>query len=225
MKYKTIQEKTVNFGGITSIGVFARCTEDYLISYPTLPKRVVSYLSSQLGVEVVRTTVCGSNVVGSMLSGNSKGFVVSHYCEPHELKVLEGIGSVVILTGISNAFGNMILMNDYGALVHPSFSDKNIERIEHGLGVDVRRGTIAGLKNVGMAAVATNKGVLAHPRITEDELAFVENILNVDVDVGTVSFGSPLVGAGILANSKGYVAGSQTSGFELGYIERALGFI
>jgi len=45
------------------------------------------------------------------------------------------------------------------------------------------------------------------------------------VDVGTVNFGSPLVGSGILANSRGYVAGDETTGPELGRIEDALGFM
>jgi translation initiation factor 6 len=33
------------------------------------------------------------------------------------------------------------------------------------------------------------------------------------------------VGTGLLANSKGYVAGSVTTGFELGRIEEVFGFL
>jgi translation initiation factor 6 len=76
-----------------------------------------------------------------------------------------------------------------------------------------------------MTAVATNKGLLVHPRITEAEVAVLEDLFKLPVDVGTVNFGSPLVGSGLLANSKGYVAGSDTTGPELGRIEDALGFL
>jgi len=59
-----------------------------------------------------------------------------------------------------NASGNLILANDNAALVHPDLSDKAIGMIEKALGVDVRKGTVGGLKTVGMAGIATNKGVL-----------------------------------------------------------------
>jgi translation initiation factor 6 len=37
--------------------------------------------------------------------------------------------------------------------------------------------------------------------------------------------GSGLVGAGLLANRHGYVAGLATSGFELGRVEDVFGFV
>jgi translation initiation factor 6 len=91
--------------------------------------------------------------------------------------------------------------------------------------VDVHRGTIAGLKTVGMAGTATNKGLLVNPKATAKELAFLEEIFDLPVDVGTTNYGTAMVGSGLLANSKGYVAGSKTTGYELGRIEGALGFI
>ena len=87
------------------------------------------------------------------------------------------------------------------------------------------KGTIGGLKTVGMAAVATNKGLLVHPRVSEAELAVLDDLFGLPVDVGTVNFGSPQVGSGLLANSKGYLAGEETSGPEMGRIEDALGFL
>jgi translation initiation factor 6 len=76
-----------------------------------------------------------------------------------------------------------------------------------------------------MTSVATNRGILVHPRVSEAELAEVEDLFRLPVDVGTVNFGSPLVGSGILANSRGYAAGDETTGPELGRIEDALGFM
>jgi translation initiation factor 6 len=87
------------------------------------------------------------------------------------------------------------------------------------------KGTVGGLKTVGMAAIATNQGILVHPRTSEAELKVLEDLFGLPVDVGTVNFSSPLVGSGILANSKGYLAGADTTGPELGRIDEALGFL
>jgi len=43
--------------------------------------------------------------------------------------------------------------------------------------------------------------------------------------VGTVSFGSPFVGAGLVASNSGAYVGSDTTGPELNRIEDALGLI
>ncbi|VVB87645.1 Translation initiation factor 6 [uncultured archaeon] len=108
--------------------------------------------------------------------------------------------------------------------MHPDLSDKAVGAIEKALGVDVMRGTIGGLKTVGMAGVATNKGVLVHPKTSAREIAVLEELFHLPVDIGTVNFGSHLVGSGILANSKGYVAGEDTTGPEITRIEDALGY-
>ncbi len=221
-----IEEKKIELEGSSSIGVFASCTEDYVVVYPFVPKSTALKIEKALKVEVIRTTICGSIVVGSMVRGNSNGFVVSRYCESEEIEILKRTEKRVgVIVGKMNACGNIILANDMGAIVHPELSDKDIEKVEKALGVPVERGTIGGLKNVGMAGVATNRGVLVHPRISEKEIEVVERVLNVKVEVGTVNFGSGLVGSGLIANTKGYLAGRDTTGFELGRIESALGFV
>jgi translation initiation factor 6 len=75
-----------------------------------------------------------------------------------------------------------------------------------------------------MAAVATNKGVLAHKYATHAELTFLEDIFGLPVEIGSVNFGIPLIGAALLANSKGFAVGAETTGPELGRIVDALGF-
>ena len=86
-------------------------------------------------------------------------------------------------------------------------------------------GGVGGVEVVGSAAVATNKGVLAHPRSSDDELETLDDLFGVNVNVGTINYGTPLVGSGLLANTKGYVAGAETTGPELGRIEETLGFV
>lgn len=129
------------------------------------------------------------------------------------------------LPGKINAAGNVILANDSAAIVHPGLSKRACDTISKVLGVEVTKGTIGGLKTVGMAASINNKGILVHPRASDAEIAVLEDIFKLPVDVGTVNFGSPLVGSGILANSNGYLTGTETTGPELGRIEDALGFL
>ena len=73
-----------------------------------------------------------------------------------------------------------------------------------------------------MAAVVTNRGGLLNPNASEWEVKRVEEVMGVEVGTGTVNFGSDMVGTGLVANSKGYIAGKDTTGFELGIIEEFL---
>ena len=100
-----------------------------------------------------------------------------------------------------------------------------MKQIEKVLQVPLHKGTIAGLKTVGMAAVATNKGVLCHPLVTEEEKRMLSSVFQVPVMIGTVNHGVPLIGSGLIANGKGFVVGSLTTGIEMGRIEEALGFL
>ena len=114
------------------------------------------------------------------------------------------------------------MVNDTGALVHPDMNDNTIESIKENLKVPVHRGTIGSLKTVGMAAVVTNKGLLCHPKATEEEKRTLKDIFGVSVMIGTVNHGSPVIGSGLVANSKGAIIGNLTTGIEMGRIEEAL---
>ena len=114
---------------------------------------------------------------------------------------------------------------DRGALIHPDIKEKSRKQIEKALGVPVKKGTIASLKTVGMAAVVTNKGCLCHPKITEEEKQHLEDLFEVNVMIGTVNHGYPMIGSGLVANTKGAIIGNRTTGIEMGRIEEALGFL
>ena len=211
--------------GSSLLGVFARCTEMIALAPPEARQREMEILEESLGVPAIRTTISGSSVLGSLVCGNSNGFVVTHQAADEDLQRLSEFGKAVRLPARINAAGNVILANDNAALVHPGLSAKACEIISGTLQVDLAQGTIGGLKTVGMAGMVTNQGVLVHPRVSDEELKQIEELFQLPVDVGTVNFGSPLVGSGILANSKGYLAGEETTGPEMGRIEDALGFL
>lgn len=216
MRTITIQESPV-------IGAFATCTEDLALVPLGTPEKTCDTLSQLLQVNVVKTLVNGSIIVGSLCRGNSNSLLVPRG------STIRGQENIEIpiheVPGKLNAVGNVVMANDTAALVHPELGDRAIEVIEKTLKVDVRRGTIGGAKTVGMAGIATNKGILVNPRATSSELELLEELFGLPVDIGTTNFGTQMVASGLIANSKGYVAGSQTTGHELGRIEDALGFL
>ncbi|WP_406657726.1 translation initiation factor IF-6 [Methanolobus sp. ZRKC2] len=204
------------------LGAFATCTEDVaLVPMGTKPE-VCKSLEDMLKVRVIPTLINGSIVVGSLCRGNSNGLLVSRNATVRDVAELDI--PLHDLPGKLNAVGNIILANDSAALIHPEMNDSYVEKIAKALKVDVRKGTIGGIKTVGMAGVATNKGLLVHPRASDEELSQIEDLFELPVEIGTSNFGTQMVGSGVIANSKGYVAGSQTTGHELGRIEDALGF-
>ncbi|MHC1593482.1 MAG: translation initiation factor IF-6 [Methermicoccaceae archaeon] len=223
---RTLDARRLSLEGGSSIGVFARCTERYVLVRPS-SKEVVQKLSKTLGVEVVELTLSTSTVVGSLACANSSGVVVTPHASEDEVLFLENATGCTVqrLDDKMTACGNIVVANDYGAVVHPALTNSSLKLIEKTLNVRSVRGTVGGLCTTGMAAAATNKGVLVHPRTTAQEVSLIEDVLNVPAEVGTVNFGSSLIGAGLIANTKGYLAGSDTTGFELGRIEKALGFV
>jgi translation initiation factor 6 len=216
--------RTVDIYDTPMIGVFATCTEDVVLVPPMTKPEICNILESSLDVRVIETLVNGSVVVGALSRGNSNGFLFSKGTDAREMQELTGV-QVEILPDRLNAVGNIVLANDSAALVHPELSDKALETIARTLKVEVYRGTIAGMKNVGMAGVVTKKGLLVHPKVTPSEREILEKIFELPINIGTTNFGTQMLGSGLLANSKSYLAGSDTTGPELGRIEEALGFI
>ena len=209
-------------GGSPYLGVFVRADERCAVVPPSLPGAVDRELRRVLGVEVVRTTVADSEVVGALIVANTRGIVVGDGVDPDERRALERVAPVTVLRHRHNAFGNNVLANDQGALVHPEYSDEVVATIGRALGVPAERGTLAGLATVGMAGVATSRGAVVHPKVTDRELAAAEAILKVPVARSTANFGVPVVGACVVANSRGIIVGRPTTPVEIVHLQEGL---
>lgn len=206
--------------------MFARASDKLALIPPATPDNVVAEIQRALGVPTHTISVGGSNIIGSVVAMNTHGAIVADFVDDSEIAVLEKLGlRVGRVAGKFNAAGNNILANDHGAYVNPDFSKQAEQSVADVLGVPVERGTLAGLKTVGSAACVTSKGVLCHPKTTDDELDLLEKLFKVEADIGTVNHGAPFLGAGIVANKNGALAGSVTTGPELNRIENALDLI
>jgi translation initiation factor 6 len=204
--------------GSASIGVYSLATEKMAVLPSQAPETKACKIGEWLGVNVARTTIGGSLVVGALMCANSNGVILPHSVREEEIetvKMASENANVAVMDTRRTAYGNMVLANDRGAIVDPRLSPQTVEKLSDALGVEAVPGEIAGLPYVGSLALATNKGVLAHPMITEEEQRLLRDVLKAPVDVGSVNCGIPYVATGLIGNSSNVVAGSMTTGPEM----------
>ncbi|MBN2599147.1 MAG: translation initiation factor IF-6 [Candidatus Thermoplasmatota archaeon] len=216
----------MDFNENPNVGIYCRTNDSVVFLQHSLPKKTKQVIGKVLGVKIVELSIADSTIIGSLLTCNSQGAIVTAFTNKETVLTLEQHGLRVFpIKDVINAAGNDILANDYGALVHPELKNTTIKQISSILGVPVQRGTIASLGTVGMAAVVTNKGCLCHPKATDEEQQQLKKVFDVDVMIGTVNHGFPMIGSGLVANKQGAIIGNMTTGIEMGRIEEALGFL
>ncbi|MEM4969018.1 MAG: translation initiation factor IF-6 [Nitrososphaerota archaeon] len=214
------------FFGTPEVGLFAVVTENICIVPPQLKPRQEKLISTVFEVEVVKTTIAGSYLIGPLVAGNSYGLVISKLALEEEVEKIRSIVrdlNILLLESVYTAAGNLILTNDRAALVSTYFSKKEVKMIEDTLNVEIVQGMIAQRPYVGSISVVTNNGGLIHVESTEEEVKSLSKYFKVEFFPGTVNDGVKFVRSGIIANSRGAVVGARTTGPELMVISRALG--
>jgi translation initiation factor 6 len=213
--------------GSASIGVYSLATDRMVIIPIQVSKTKAQKLEEWLRAKVVVTAIGESVLIGALACANSKGMVLPNFTQRGEIDAIKSAldVNITVMETKKTAYGNLILANDYGAVVHPGLRKEDMTKIEDTLGVEVVPGEIAGLPYVGSLATATNKGVLAHPLLREEEQKILKDVLKVHVDVGTVNCGIPYVATGLIGNTFGAVAGFMTTGPEMFIIGHALDLV
>jgi translation initiation factor 6 len=210
--------------GSASIGVYSLATEKFVLIPKAVPRKKAERFSEWLQVKLIHTSIAGSMLAGAFVCANSNGVLLPVSICAEEIAAFKDSfkGNVTVLETKKTAYGNLVLANDFGAVVDPRLKEPVIKQISDTLGVEAVRTEIAGLPYVGSLAVATNKGVLTHPLLKDSERRLLESVFKVPVDVGTVNCGIPYVGTGLIANSHAAVAGSLTTGPEMFIIGNAM---
>lgn len=213
----------LDIDGNPFIGVFCACSDKVAFVPEQVNDIFVEKIASMLDVEVERMSIDGSPLLGSLIVLNSKGAVVADFARPSDIeRISKYYDKVERAEDPLNALGNNVLANDNGALVHPDMGEESMDIIRRTLDIPVSRGEIGGIQTVGASGVANNKGVLCHPKSTEAERTKAGQVLGVSPGIGTANFGSPLVGAAVICNSKGGLVGTKTTGVEMHRIEDVL---
>lgn len=208
------------FLGDPNLGLFGFATDKYCL----LGTELKNYdkIEEVLKVKIIKIRLLDTNLVGIFAAGNSRGVVVPSIINEYEIERLKKEVDVFILDSDYTALGNLILINDHGCILSPLLK-RHKEEIENFFKVKCEVMKIAGLNVVGSACIANNIGCLVHPNTTDEEGERIKKILKVKfVDVGTANFGSPFVGACLLANSNGFITSYSTTGPEMARIEEVL---
>ena len=211
--------------GSDQLGVYLACVGNIVFHPRELEAKVVEEIQASLEAEMAGISIGGSQLIGSLLAGNSKGMAVADLATQEDLDVLTSFGDVVVLESGINTAGNLLLVNEKGVVASPAIPDFGLEILADVLQTDVTSTTIADHDVVGSLGIANDHGVLLHPDVGQTEVELIQDVLGVKPMVGTVSFGSPFVGAGLVASNSGAYVGSDTTGPELNRIEDALGLI
>ncbi len=207
-----------SFYGDPNVGLYGFATDSYGIC-GIKDKQ----LEKTLGAKFHFMPLYGTHLSGLFAVGNSHGIVAPDLLGKNDIAHMKSITRVLLLDTSYTAIGNLILINDNGIIISPLLR-KFKKGIEEFFSLRCEISTIAGIAVVGSVAVATNKGCLVHPKIRNNEKKIIEDVLGVKTAIGTVSFGSPFVKSGLIANKNGAVVSEESSGFELGNINDALGF-
>lgn len=211
-----------SYNGNPFIGVYCVANEELSLVPLDCQDSLVDDIKTCLEVEVIRTSLASSTILGTLMAMNSYGAVTSDMVSLSELRPLRGKLRFRRVKDRVNAFGNNILVNDNAALVNPDLDNASIRTIADILNVEVVKGSVAGYNTVGSVCTVTNKGLLCHPLATKEEQDMLKSLFKVPVAVGTLNYGSRTVGASILANTKGAAVGSKTTPIEMGRVEDAL---
>jgi translation initiation factor 6 len=206
--------------GNSSIGFYATITDTQAIYAPEFKEEKKELFDVEKTAE---TFINRTRLVGLFTAGNSNCILIPKGATSREKDKLEEAGiNFQVLETNDNALGNLILANDEGAVISEKIEEHK-EEIAEALDVEVTVSKIAGIKNVGVCGEANSNGVLLHREAGEDDAEKIMKALGVeDADIGTVDMGSPYIGSGLVATDTAVLTGENTTGPEIGRIDRTL---
>jgi len=197
------------------VGIFAVVTERIaLLPYAVVPKEQVKF-KELFDVEIIKTKLADSSLLGVMCAGISDRFVVSELALDSEIEMLKQAGLHIKRIGGLTAIGNLLRVNESGGIASRVLTRQQLTEIESFLKVKLTVTRVASLDIVGSAVVATDNGFIAHPNTLKEEFSMLKKSFGVDGIVTTLNYGDKFVGNDAVANSRAMLVGNRTTAFEL----------
>jgi translation initiation factor 6 len=205
--------------GRSLIGVFLTANNSYILYPPTLLNQLLKKFKNIFEEPFYPITINNSNLLGVYSVSNKYGIIVPHIIREDELTKLRSFVNestqIGILKSTDNAFGNLILCNDKGAIIS-SFLKNHKTEIEDILNVETVIYEFADYYLPGSISLVNNYGCLVHPLSTDDEIDYICSVLKVEeVDVSTINRGVPYLSSGAIVNDKSGIFGMDSTGPEL----------
>ncbi len=206
--------------GSNYVGLFAVCNDSVALVPSQIEKRAEDEIAKVLDVKTIKTTIYGSSLLAVFSKLNNKQLYVPNFISQRELEAIEKEIKVKIID-TENALGNLVELNDTGAVVSMLLPKNAVEEIRKS-GLKITQMNLGRVDVVGSALVATNRGFLVNPNISLEEAQKIEATLGVKGGSSTANTGDSFVRNSVLANKKGIVLGEGTSPYEINKIEEAL---
>ena len=195
--------------GNNSVGVYLTVNNAFGLYPSILLKPVIEKIKSVFKEPLYPFSINNSNLVGVYTASNKYGIIVPHIIREDELY------QIGVLRSIDNAFGNLIVCNDKGAIISSFLKDYK-EQIEDTLKVETVVYEFVNNYLPGSISLTNNKGCLVHPLATDEEIEIISEILKVEeVDVSTVNRGMPYLSSGAIVNDQSGIFGNQCTGPEM----------
>ena len=205
--------------GQSVVGVYLAGNNSFILYPPLLLEPLLKRFQTLFDEPFYPCTINNSNLLGVYTASNKYGIIVPQIIREDELNDLKSFVNdstqIGVLKSIDNAFGNLILCNDKGAIIS-SFLKSNRNEIEEILNVETVVYEFADYYLPGSISLTNNKGCLVHPLSTDDEVDYISSILKVnEVDVSTVNRGVPYLNSGAIVNDNCGIFGEICTGPEL----------
>lgn len=216
--------------GKSSIGVFLTVNNSFGLYPPTLLKNSIKKIKSVFKESFFPLSINNSNLLGVYTASNKYGIIIPHLIRDDELSLLDTYVKKIneeyqigILKSIDNAFGNLILCNDKGAIISSFLKDYK-EEIENILNVETVVYEFADNYLPGSIGITNNRGCLVHPLTNDEEIDYISSILKVhEIDVSTVNRGIPYLASGAVVNDSSGIFGQSCTGPEMMRLTNILG--
>ncbi len=212
-----------DFNGDPNIGLYAKANNELAITGVEAPAKFVRKLEKTLNVDVVKTSIGGTSLVGVFTVFKGKQLIVSNIITSEEQDFLKSVGVrfKVLNLGLT-AIGNNLVLSKKAVIANPEFSLSDVRLINKTLELPVRRYSIAGFKVPGSVVVVNNEKAGVTPLATSHDYKLLKSILGVNAEELTVNQGSGFVTSGLVFNEQGVLASNKCFGFELARIEQVL---
>ena len=207
----------------SNIGVYIRTNDNTVLLPMGFAESKAEKLAKYLDVDYHCVSIANTRLIGILSVMNNKGILLPKTAFQNEFDFLKketGL-EVGVLDSKFTALGNIMCVNDKGAIVSPWLSEEDCQTVRDVLGVEVIQKKIAGFNQIGSVMTANNSGAVIHPEANEEDMKTFANTLGVRIEHSSINNGIPYVSSGILANNNSIVVGSLTTGPEIMMLTRA----
>ncbi|MCX8189684.1 MAG: translation initiation factor IF-6 [Candidatus Diapherotrites archaeon] len=208
-----IDKGTVNSSPF--VGVFIVLTDTVaLVPSGILPKEEAK-LKNIFDVEIIKTKLSDSSLLGVLCSGMDKKFVVSELALDSEIEQLESLGLEIKRIEGTTAIGNLIRVSKKGGIASMILTKEQLSSIEYFFGINFYQTKIASLDIVGSCTIACENGFIVNPNVKQKELEVLKKAFGTDGIGCTLNYGDKFVGNSAVMNSKAMLLGNRTTTYEI----------